>query len=399
MQCPDRRENRVLSVIKQYPVVVLGPTSWDFVWQRYHIFTTHFASAGHRVIFVGSIGGLSTNYLALSSYIRFAKKLWCRVRRSGSKSVRNTIPQSLTLYSPLVVPSRPRVLRWVNNKVFVPQILREIAGTNIQSPIVLSYLPTDTALQVARGLEPRALIYDCASNFSGMPGVPGDISQTERELLNAADLVLVDSSFLRQKHAGVRPDMVQIPPGVNYELFNQAYSTSDFSTPVQKVCFFGLIDTARFDFDLVERIADAGFEVSLIGHKRGQHHLFNHINVEYIPPVSQANLPELLKPMDALIIPYKRNKFTQGIFPNKIYECLATGKPVVATPLPDLQQGELSKHVYLASDAQEFIDVLRRLPEPGMQERIQSQLVLARENSWESRFHSIYRELERVLHV
>jgi glycosyltransferase involved in cell wall biosynthesis len=86
------------------------------------------------------------------------------------------------------------------------------------------------------------------------------------------------------------------------------------------------------------------------------------------------------------------------VFPTKVYECLATGKPVVATPLPDLQ-GELSKHVYLASDAKDFIEVLRRLPELETQERVQARLALARNNSWNSRCDLVSRELERLLHA
>jgi glycosyltransferase involved in cell wall biosynthesis len=183
---------------------------------------------------------------------------------------------------------------------------------------------------------------------------------------------------------------------VDYDLFNRAYSNTDSNALAQRVCFFGTMGAYWFDFDLVKSIAEAGFRVSLIGCSLAQHGLLDHPNVAHTPPVSHAELPTLLKPMDALLIPYKINEFTQGVFPNKVYECLATGKPVIATPLPDLQ-GELSKYVYLASDAEEFIDVLQRLPALETQERVQSRLALARENSWERRLDSFSRELERLL--
>jgi glycosyltransferase involved in cell wall biosynthesis len=233
-------------------------------------------------------------------------------------------------------------------------------------------------------------------NFAQIPGVPKDIGQTEKKWLDAADLVLVTSSFLHQKHSGHRPDLIQLPPGVDYELFSQAYSANEGRIQVQRVCFFGGMGAYWFDFDLVERIAEAGFRVSLIGFKAIHHRLFDHPNVEYTSSVPQAELPLLLKPMDALLIPYKLNQFTQGVFPTKVYECLATGKPLVATPLPDLQ-GELAKYIYLASDAGGFVDTLRRLPELETQERVQARLAVARKNSWKSRLDFVSRELERLL--
>ena len=53
------------------------------------------------------------------------------------------------------------------------------------------------------------------------------------------------------------------------------------------------------------------------------------------PPPLRA-LPEVLRGADAGLIPYARNELTESIFPMKVYEYLAAGLPVVATPLPAL---------------------------------------------------------------
>ena len=44
----------------------------------------------------------------------------------------------------------------------------------------------------------------------------------------------------------------------------------------------------------------------------------------------------MLRAADAGLIPYARNELTESIFPMKVYEYLAAGLPVVATPLPAL---------------------------------------------------------------
>jgi hypothetical protein len=116
-------------------------------------------------------------------------------------------------------------------------------------------------------------------------------------------------------------------------------------------------------------VADAGFEVFLVGYEDMQHRLLDHPNVTYVPPVPQAELPALLKPMDAPLIPYKMNGCTQYDFPSKIYECLDTGKPLIETPSPDLR-GKLSEYVYLAGDPEGFVEALRRLPRLETREKV-----------------------------
>jgi glycosyltransferase involved in cell wall biosynthesis len=79
----------------------------------------------------------------------------------------------------------------------------------------------------------------------------------------------------------------------------------------------------------------------------------------------------------------------------KIYECLATGIPVVATPLPEFER--FGEHVYLAEDAEDFAEVLRRLPQTETEEKRRAKIELARENSWEARFAALEKEILKKL--
>jgi glycosyltransferase involved in cell wall biosynthesis len=111
--------------------------------------------------------------------------------------------------------------------------------------------------------------------------------------------------------------------------------------------------------------------------------------------VSHAALPGALAGTDAFIIPYRISPLTRGISPAKIFECFATGKPVVASPLPELEG--LSEHVYLANGPEEFVSVLRKLPELETEEKVKARVDLARQNSWEARFQEIEAALWRTL--
>ena len=49
------------------------------------------------------------------------------------------------------------------------------------------------------------------------------------------------------------------------------------------------------------------------------------------------SLPAYMQHMDVLILSYRRTGYTQYITPMKLQEYLATGRPVVATPIRGLQ--------------------------------------------------------------
>ena len=111
--------------------------------------------------------------------------------------------------------------------------------------------------------------------------------------------------------------------------------------------------------------------------------------------MSHADLPAALAGTDVYIIPYRINALTMGISPAKIYECLATGMPVVSTPLPELER--FGEHVYLAEGAEGFAEALRSIPRLDTGEKARARVELARENSWEARFADIEKEIRRKL--
>jgi glycosyltransferase involved in cell wall biosynthesis len=147
--------------------------------------------------------------------------------------------------------------------------------------------------------------------------------------------------------------------------------------------YFGRAYERVFDFGLVQAVAKAGFTVRMLG-TLSELSFARIPGVEFLGEVPHKALPEHLREADALIIPYKITPFTQGTFPAKTYEALATGKPVVATPLPNLKR--LVGHVYLGDGAEEFVGILRCLHENETSEKVRARVELARENSWEARF-------------
>ena len=370
------------------PVVILSGVRWDFLWQRHHILATLFARAGYPTVFVETTGLANPR-----PSIPTLRKVASRVRRAGE--VRPSGEKRLTVYAPLAAPPKGAVFRSLNRRFFVPRVagdLEEIVGPD---PVVVAYPPTRTTLDLISILRPRLVFYDCSDDYAHFPGAPRNVAATERELLRRADLVSCTSTRLLEKVRPSRPDAFLSGPAVDYERFRVLQEERP-RKEVRRVCFFGQLSAERTDFCALRAIAGAGFEVRLVGGLgRVDRGVMDLPAIHYGGKVPHPRLPAALAGVDAFVLPYKVNGLTLSIAPAKTYECLATGKPVVAAPLPALE--ELAGFVYLAQAPEDYVGLLRGLGDLETDEKRRARIELARKNSWEARFGQIEEALWRVL--
>ena len=97
-------------------------------------------------------------------------------------------------------------------------------------------------------------------------------------------------------------------------------------------------------------------------------------------------LPDVLRGADAALIPYSLNELTASIFPMKVYEYLAAGLPVVATPLPSLRGVE---GIATAADAESTAARLEELLAADTPEARAERSRLASGHSWDARVDEI----------
>ncbi len=109
-------------------------------------------------------------------------------------------------------------------------------------------------------------------------------------------------------------------------------------------------------------------------------------NIHLLGPRPYERLPAVLRAADAGLIPYARNALTESVFPMKVYEYLAAGLPVVATPLPALAEvGEVAT----APDAEGLARALERALAADSPERRAARSRAAAAHSWERRLQEI----------
>jgi glycosyltransferase involved in cell wall biosynthesis len=365
------------AVVTKPPVVLLSGVRWDFLWQRHQTVATLFARAGYPTVFVETTGLSAPRPSALSKVGARVKK-----NRHGPAGCGGPL-----VYPPLVLPPTLGVFRAANRRYFVPRVAHDLERAVGGRPIIVAYPPTRTTLDLISTLDPSLVLYDRADDYEQFPRVPKDIKATERELLARADLVSCTSRPLLEETRRLRPDASLSGPAVDYDRFGVLQEPPP-AAPPRTVCFFGDAGRGRVDFGVLRAIASAGFRLRLVGTlDLAERHLTDEPNVEYLGEVFHERLPEALASVDAFVLPYKVNDLTHGISPAKTYECLATGRPVVASPLPALK--DLAEHVYIADGPEGFVRALRNLAGTETEERVRARVRLARENSWPVRFGEI----------
>jgi len=82
-------------------------------------------------------------------------------------------------------PFGPGYQRALNRRIFLPLIARAAARLQLRRAIVLTFLPTDTAVQLVRQLKPLSsvVVYYCPADFSQLASHPLLLKESEREML------------------------------------------------------------------------------------------------------------------------------------------------------------------------------------------------------------------------
>lgn len=359
-------------MITKRQVVILSSIDWDTAWQRHQAFAAAFAARGDEVFFVENTGFRDPRLRDLPRLLRRVRNILTPSAISGS----HRIPPGLGVFSPSVLPPSWRRL---NRSVFIPRLLKElrIAGLREGSDCVV-YAPTPTLVELVRQLRPGAVLFDCASNFRGHPDAPMGLAETERELLSLCGAVVCDSEFLFQQKKAEHPHVTKIHHGVPADFFA-------LQPPLRRwndACYYGTW-SSDLDGRVPDALAAAGFAVTIRGFTRSDAPLTSPA-VRRFPPVGRENLPKQLESHEVFILPYRITPFLMGVIPAKIYECLATGRPVIAAPLPSLKA--LSEHVYIAQTPEDFVRVMKNLPGTETPARAAARIALAREHSAETEF-------------
>ncbi len=117
-------------------------------------------------------------------------------------------------------------------------------------------------------------------------------------------------------------------------------------------------------------------------------------NLAYLGPKGHYEAAEIMRKCDVLINIKNNDRTTAGADAIKIYEYLATGKPIVATPMPPADR--FAELIYVTSDKFQYSQYIRDALRENDSDMRRKRIEVARRNTWHNRVDVI---LERVLEL
>ncbi|MGO0122550.1 glycosyltransferase [Desulfothermobacter acidiphilus] len=278
--------------------------------------------------------------------------------------------------------------------------LRRLLGANWEQRVVL-YLPSGAAFwgaKVARLFRPRTLVLEVLDDNLSFPGQQGRaLEDAFAFLLSRATLVTAVSQVLVEKLQelfGVTA--CYLPNGVEVGKFapDPAYAEpwpelASCSRP--RLGFVGTL-TDWIDYSLLLELAHrleegsvvlAGPVVPEVMRTDQWQALKRHPRVFWLGPVPYNRVPHLLHQLDLLLLPRNYLPHSLACDPLKLYEYMATGKPVLTTDLPTARR--FDNLIYVAREQEEFIALAQRVWRHWTPERAMALRREAAEFSWERR--------------
>jgi glycosyltransferase involved in cell wall biosynthesis len=365
--------------------LVISNIAWDFVWQRHQTLASLFAQ-DDDVVFIEVPGIRRVGWRDLG-------RLLARFRALREAEVRTAVPPGLKVVRPFLLPATNRCFGAINRRLIRRSIAREpqlAAGVDL----ILNYSPSRSARELIANVRHSRLIYDCTDDWLAVQGIPSFLPTDECALLAQADLTLVPSRALVERKRQHARRIERVPHGALVERFLSKPRIRTKNEPVT-LLYYGHLHAQHFDFAAIDELARArpAWKVVLVGPTKTPHAF--PANVRVVPQQPHEKLLAYVSAADALLLPYKLNDYTRAVLPAKIYECLATGRPIIAAPLPELV-ADFSDYLCLVEGQGLWSDAAERGIAVDTAEAQAARVELAQRNSWQSRYASIRELISRL---
>lgn len=200
------------------------------------------------------------------------------------------------------------------------------------------------------------------------------LTSRERHLLEGVDQVILHSPALLEKKGEINPHTLFVPNGVDYAAYaTPAAEPPDMTAiPHPRIGYVGVIKD-QLDLGLVLTLARRHPEWSwvMVGPVRAASAQAETLaalqllpNVHFLGAKPVTDLPAYMQHLDVCLLCYVQSGYTKFIYPMKLHEYLATGRPVVGTPIRSLL--EFGNVVRLASTPDEWSAAIKEaLANPG----------------------------------
>lgn len=225
-------------------------------------------------------------------------------------------------------------------------VINDLDEVGLAQPLV--YVHFAPVRELLEGLDRPLVIYDILDDLSIYDADEAEVPPHRRvryhhpALMEQAAVVMVSSPVLAQRHRAERDDVVVVPNGVDYSRFSRpAARPGDLVDDGRPVVGYTGAVSYWLDFELVEEVVRLrpDYRFLFVGPvdprvEQQAERLAALPNVELLGERPPDAIPGYVQVFDAGAVWFRSDHLTEAVTPLKMYEYLAAGVGVVATPLP-----------------------------------------------------------------
>ncbi|CAG0941014.1 Putative teichuronic acid biosynthesis glycosyltransferase TuaH [Candidatus Brocadiaceae bacterium] len=391
-------------MLKNENIICVSWLVWDSIPLVMHQMMTRLAR-NNRVLFVDPPVAYSNLIIRPSLWKDRLKKtfLWLRGVRQVNDNMYVYYPPPLLLQY-----GHYKNADSLNQSFITSAIAKTAKRLGFTNPIVWIYHPY--AINPKGEFDEKLVCYDCNDDvgffFCYHFNKRNRFSDMEERLAKRADVVFATSKYLYRIRKEQNPNTHYLPSGVDSELFQQAQSPACKVAPELEgipspiIGFVGGMANSKMNWEWIKTAANSHpwWSFIFVGPytESPPTYITQQKNISFIGPKPMEKLPSYIKGFDVCLIPYQGEEFLRACQPTKAFEYLASGKPVVASWIPELDDNR--NLIRLSRSASEFIQNIEAALADGKKpSMVQRYVEAAQGHTWEERVEKTSQLIESLL--
>jgi glycosyltransferase involved in cell wall biosynthesis len=358
-------------------VLAFVPDRWSDVWQPRHHVLTRLAQYFH-VVWVNPA--------------REWRDVLARRRAGAPPTTPGDQGGGFSVYEPdLWLPKlyRPAGLAALTERLSLERARRVLTRRGCRQTVLYLWRPEFAS--ALRSLSRDLSCYHIDDEYSFSP-VEIPTPDAEARVIGAVNHVFIHSHALLEKKGKLNRHTTWVPNGVDYQAYARPGKEPDDLRRIARprVGYTGLIKR-QLDWVLLQGLAERHPEWSFVfvGARNEHpdidgiiHELSRRPNVHFLGRKSVEELATYPQHFDVCVMPYQADDYTKYIYPLKLHEYLATGRPTIGTRIRPLE--DFRDVVTLAATRDEWSAAIAAAlkPEANTVERRAARQAVARQHDW-----------------
>ena len=370
-------------------IIFLQVPPWDGLWTRQNHFSLLFSEKQFEILYV------EANY----SFIRSLNKNFFSFLNPLPKFTKPD--KNITvLKNVFFIPGAKYFdfIAKINSLIIATYIKFWLSKNNWDSYFCWCRVPL--SVFTLNKLNPKKTFYDVTDDYKSYEKTSRTKSKLiirEKKLSKIADKIFITNKLLEDSITLEKTKITYLPNGYKKSFFEKSHIDKIDKRGLIKsnneivIGYIGLI-TYWMDFKLLKRLNDHfDNKIVMIGpvHDSVKNQISNLDKINFIGKVNQSDLVYFLKEIDILIIPQILSEVRKKSNPLKLWEYLATGKPIVTVPFPIIDSN-LKGLINVVDDHDSFIHSIENIIKNGDKESLSNMRVEYSSNfTWEKIFNQV----------